>query len=84
MSNVAEQVQTKQRIMTDLLEVQCMIDVDFYRLVRYYENNKEQFSTEQEAIATRNIEELRNERNKISTDIMNLLHEIQELIKGEL
>ncbi len=79
-----EKVQVNQRLITDLLEEQSLVMVDYHRFKNLYEQRKDVLSEAQLFDAKCSLETYRTEINRIADRVLELQCEITTIIRGEV
>lgn len=79
-----EQVQVRQRLITDLLEEQSLTMVEYRRCVNAYPADDSALSEKEKMRVSETLKALRDEINEVSDRILRLQHEITTIIRGEV
>lgn len=79
-----ERVQVNQRLITDLLEEQSLVMVDYHRFLNSYPADDSTLSEKHKVRARETLKEYREEINSIADRILKLQHEITTIIRGEV
>lgn len=79
-----EQVQVRQRLLTDLLEEQSLIMVEYKRFENAYKQNEAVLEDWQRHDARTTLAECRLQIDLITDRILKLQHEITTIIRGDV
>lgn len=82
--SLLEQVQFRQRLITDLLEEQSLTMVQYRRCVNAYPADDSALSEKEKMRVSETLKALRDEINEVSDRILKLQHEITTIIRGEV
>lgn len=79
-----EKVQVNQRLITDLLEDQSLLMVEYHRFLNVYTENKDSLNTAQKFDAKTALKQYREQINSLADRILKLQQEITTIISGEV
>lgn len=79
-----EKVQANQRLITDLLEDQSLLMVEYHRFLNVYTENKDSLNTAQKFDAKTALKQYREQINSLADRILKLQQEITTIISGEV
>lgn len=78
------EVVSRQSLITDLLEEQSLLMVDYNRFMNSYPADDSVLSAKHKARARETLIEFRAEINRLADRILELQHEITTIIRGEV
>lgn len=79
-----EKVQVNQRLITDLLEEQSLVMVEYHRFMNSYPADDSTLPAKQKVLARETLKEFRSEINSLNARILELQTEITTMIRGDV